>query len=89
VPDGGLVTDLVEWSVQPGSESIISVSNDAGTRGLVQALAPGEATLLGSLRCDDLDVITGALAQQSHCVGGEPHGLRAQFADVRCAEHFE
>ncbi len=44
------MTDLVDWSVQSGSESIISVSNDAGTRGLVQALAPGEATLLGSLR---------------------------------------
>ncbi len=54
VPDGGLVTDLVEWSVQPGSEAIISVSNDAGTRGLVQALAAGEATLLGSILFADM-----------------------------------
>ena len=49
VPDGGLVTDLVAWAVAPGSEGIITVSNDAGTRGLVEALAPGEATLLGSM----------------------------------------
>ena len=49
VPDGGLVTELVDWSVDPGGEAIISVSNDAGTRGLVQALAPGQATLSGNM----------------------------------------
>jgi len=49
VPDGGLVTELVDWSVDPASAAIISVSNDAGTRGLVQALALGQATLNGSM----------------------------------------
>jgi hypothetical protein len=49
VPDGGLVTELVDWSVDPASASIISVSNDAGTRGLVQALGLGQATLNGSM----------------------------------------
>ncbi len=49
VPDGGLVTELVDWSVQTGGEAIVSVSNDAGTRGLVQALGPGQATLVGSM----------------------------------------
>jgi len=49
VPDGGLVTELVDWSVDPASANIISVSNDAGTRGLVQALALGQATLNGSM----------------------------------------
>jgi len=53
VPDGGLVTELVDWSVAPGSEGLLSVSNDAGTRGLVQALAPGEGTLLGSILFSD------------------------------------
>ncbi|MGZ6132097.1 MAG: hypothetical protein ACXWLF_08730, partial [Myxococcaceae bacterium] len=53
VPDGGLVTDLVAWAVAPGSQGIITVSNDAGTRGLVEALAPGEATLLGSMLFSD------------------------------------
>lgn len=53
VPDGGLVTGLVNWSVAPGSEGIISVSNDAGTRGLVEALAPGEATLNGNMLFSD------------------------------------
>jgi hypothetical protein len=33
VPDGGLVTDLVSWSVDPASESIISVGPAAGSRG--------------------------------------------------------
>jgi hypothetical protein len=53
VPDGGLVTELVDWSVAPGSEAFISVSNDAGTRGLVDTLAPGEAVLVGSINFAD------------------------------------
>lgn len=49
VPDGGLVTGLVQWSVDLAGEGVISVSNDAGTKGQVQALAPGQATLRGTM----------------------------------------
>jgi len=49
VPDGGLVTDLVDWSVDPISEGIISVGNDAGVQGLVQALRPGQGLLVGTM----------------------------------------
>jgi hypothetical protein len=49
VPDGGLVTDLVSWSVGPSSTDIISVSNSPGTRGLVQALKPGQGLLVGTM----------------------------------------
>ena len=49
VPDGGLVTDLVDWSVDPGSSEIISVGNDAGSRGLVEALQPGQGLLTGTI----------------------------------------
>jgi hypothetical protein len=49
VPDGGLVTDLVEWSVDPTSEGIISVGNTAGVQGLVQALRPGQGLVVGSM----------------------------------------
>ncbi|HZW87594.1 MAG TPA: hypothetical protein VFF12_00825 [Myxococcaceae bacterium] len=49
VPDGGLVTDLVAWSVAPGSEDLISVGNDAGSRGLVVALRPGQGVLTGTI----------------------------------------
>ncbi|HUM09878.1 MAG TPA: Ig-like domain-containing protein [Myxococcaceae bacterium] len=49
VPDGGLVTDLVDWSVDPVSEGIISVGNTPGVRGLVQALRPGQGLVLGTM----------------------------------------
>src|SRR5678815_100979 len=49
VPDGGLVTDLVAWSVDPGSENVISVGNLEGTRGLVQGLRPGQGLLVGTM----------------------------------------
>jgi trimeric autotransporter adhesin len=49
VPDGGLVTDLVSWSVDPASESIISVGNLEGTRGLVEGLRPGQGLLVGTM----------------------------------------
>jgi len=49
VPDGGLVTDLVSWSVDPASESVISVGNLEGTRGLVQGLRPGQGLLVGTM----------------------------------------
>src|SRR5262245_45493747 len=48
-PDGGLVTDLVSWSVDPGTENVISVGNDAGTRGLVEGLQPGQGILVGTI----------------------------------------
>jgi hypothetical protein len=48
VPDGGLVTDLVSWSVDPSTADIISVGNSPGTRGLVQALRPGQGLLVGT-----------------------------------------
>jgi len=44
-PDGGLVTELVDWFVPVESAGLISVSGDAGSRGQVVALAPGQATL--------------------------------------------
>ena len=49
VPDGGLVTDLVSWSVDPSSADVISVSNSPGTLGLVQALGPGQGLLVGTI----------------------------------------
>jgi len=49
VPDGGLVTDMVDWAVDPTSGNIISVGNDAGSRGLVEALRPGQGVLLGTI----------------------------------------
>ena len=49
VPDGGLVTELVDWSVDPGGEDVIAVDNDAGTRGLVDALRPGQGLLVGTM----------------------------------------
>jgi hypothetical protein len=49
VPDGGLVTDLVDWSVDPATADIISVGNDAGSSGFVDALRPGQGVLLGTI----------------------------------------
>jgi hypothetical protein len=49
VPDGGLVTDLVNWSVDPATQDVISVGNDAGSYGLVDALRPGQGVLLGTI----------------------------------------
>ena len=49
VPDGGLVTELVTWGVDPSSTDVISVSNAPGTRGVVQALKPGQGMLLGTM----------------------------------------
>ena len=45
VPDGGVITDLVDWTTVP--TGIISVTNDAGSpKGALVALAPGQ-TMLG------------------------------------------
>src|SRR5262249_26777037 len=49
VPDGGLVTDMVDWAVDPTSEHIISVGNDAGSRGLGEALPAGPGGALGTV----------------------------------------
>jgi hypothetical protein len=49
VPDGGLVTDLVTWSVDPSSHDVISVGNAPGSAGLVQALKPGQGRLMGTM----------------------------------------
>jgi hypothetical protein len=44
VPDGGVVTDLVDWETDP--TGIISVANDDGSpKGAIVALAPGTTTL--------------------------------------------
>ena len=49
VPDGGLVTDLVTWAVDPSSQDVISVGNAPGSAGLVQALKPGQGLLTGTM----------------------------------------
>jgi len=49
VPDGGLVTALVTWSVDASSQDVISVENAPGSAGLVQALKPGQGVLTGTM----------------------------------------
>lgn len=79
VPDGGLVTDLVAWSVDPASEGIISVSNGAGVQGLVQALGPGQGLLMGTmtfsgqqLRATTTIVVSNAALQRLIVVADRP-----------------
>ena len=51
VPDGGVVTDLVDWETDP--TGIISVANDDGSpKGAIVALAPGTTTLTASIVID-------------------------------------
>ncbi|HZX42760.1 MAG TPA: hypothetical protein VFE93_13045, partial [Myxococcaceae bacterium] len=95
VPDGGLVTELVDWSVDPGSEGIISVGNIAGVQGLVQALRPGQGLVVGTmtfsgqqLRATTTIVVSNAELQRLVVVADRPQYAAGTVGDAAATGFF-
>ena len=59
LPDGGVLTDLVDWRTEP--TGIISVTNDDGSpKGAIVALAPGQTTLKAFIVVDHVPLAAEA-----------------------------